>query len=303
MAVKKTPSTRKKRVRIQQNIISASCLACIAFVVIWGIHVSGTSLRTSADSDDASKTDIVVKEQNNVSKDSSIADTVSSMVDSNTESELSSDTDSDESSESEQAENEHPYAEAKDQKDDLSDAVFIGDSRTVGLENTCDKPKATFYCAVGLNISSVMTEKVITLDNGNMGTVIDALGQKKFKRVFVNFGTNELGWPYIDKFQDEYKALIDKIKELQPDAEIYAESIMPVTAEKDAEGGAVNNNNAVTFNAAIKETAEAEGINYLDCTDAVKDESGKLPSEASTDGIHFISEYCNYWLNFIIDNT
>ncbi|MGN0595435.1 MAG: GDSL-type esterase/lipase family protein [Hominimerdicola sp.] len=308
MAVNKTPSVRKKRVKIQQNIISASCLAFIVFSVAWGVHVSDGGILVS--SKDNSETKVVVNEKKDVSKEASSESSSSDLSSVNSESSSIAESKADENSESSQKEestadeeNTHDYSEPEDTKDDLSDAVFIGDSRTVGLENTCDKPKATFYCAVGLNISTVMENKVITLDNGNQGTVIEALGQKKFGRVFINFGTNELGWPYIENFQEEYKNLIDKIKELQPGAEIYAQAIMPVTASKDAEGNDVNNANAVRFNEAIMEVAEEAGVNYLDCTPAVKNENGMLPEEASTDGVHLVSEYCNYWLNFIIDNT
>ena len=190
-----------------------------------------------------------------------------------------------------------------DDADDLSDAVFIGDSRTVGLQNNCDKPKATFLCSVGMHIDTVMTEQNITLSNGNAGTVIDALGERQYGRVYINLGTNELGWPYIDTFKDCYTQLITKIQEIQPDAVIYAESILPVTASRSLQGDAINNTNVATFNQAISEVAQQTGINYLDCTSAVAGADGTLPEEASSDGIHLMSEYCDKWLNYIIDNT
>jgi len=190
-----------------------------------------------------------------------------------------------------------------DDADDLSDAVFIGDSRTVGLQNNCDKPKATFLCSVGMHIDTVMTDQNITLSNGNAGTVIDALGERQYGRVYINLGTNELGWPYIDTFKDCYTQLITKIQEIQPDAVIYAESILPVTASRSLQGDAINNTNVATFNQAISEVAQQTGINYLDCTSAVAGADGTLPEEASSDGIHLMSEYCDKWLNYIIDNT
>ena len=59
--------------------------------------------------------------------------------------------------------------------------------------------------------------------------------------MYINLGTNELGWPYIDTFKDYYTQLITKIQEIQPDAVIYAESILPVTASRSLQGDAINN--------------------------------------------------------------
>lgn len=255
---------RKKRATAQQSIVSLSCLVCIAFAAIWGFHAGSGNSRAV--------------EAKKMSASSSVAENESS--ESNADSSVT-----------------------HDDADDLSDAVFIGDSRTVGLQNNCDKPKATFLCSVGMHIDTVMTDQNITLSNGNAGTVIDALGERQYGRVYINLGTNELGWPYIDTFKDYYTQLITKIQEIQPDAVIYAESILPVTASRSLQGDAINNTNVATFNQAISEVAQQTGINYLDCTSAVAGADGTLPEEASSDGIHLMSEYCDKWLNYIIDNT
>lgn len=274
---------RKKRAAQQQSIVSLSCLACIAFVICWGVHVAGTNsadvkAEKLSDSDSAAVAEVKTKKDNN----SSVSDTsaVESIVDSYLDS-----------------------AASQDDEDDLSDAVFIGDSRTVGLQNNCDKPKATFLCSVGMHIDTVMTDKNITLSNGTEGTVLDALGEKQYGRIYINLGTNELGWPYIDTFKDYYTQLVNSIRELQPDAIIYAESILPVTAERSLQGDSINNTNVVTFNQAIQEVAEQTGAVYLNCAEAVSNADGNLPAEASTDGIHLMGEYCDKWLEYIIDNT
>ena len=263
---------RKKRATAQQSIVSLSCLVCIAFAAIWGFHAGSGNSRAV--------------EAKKMSASSSVAENESS------------ESNADNSSQAESMVDESSIDES------LTDSsVFIGDSRTVGLQNNCDKPKATFLCSVGMHIDTVMTDQNITLSNGNAGTVIDALGERQYGRVYINLGTNELGWPYIDTFKDYYTQLITKIQEIQPDAVIYAESILPVTASRSLQGDAINNTNVATFNQAISEVAQQTGINYLDCTSAVAGADGTLPEEASSDGIHLMSEYCDKWLNYIIDNT
>ena len=78
---------------------------------------------------------------------------------------------------------------------------------------------------------------------------------------------------------------------------------MPNLSSLLRQGDAINNTNVATFNQAISEVAQQTGINYLDCTSAVAGAEGALPEEASSDGIHLMSEYCDKWLNYIIDNT
>lgn len=267
---------RKKRAAAQQSIVSLSCLACLVFAVIWGFHAGSTKDQP-----------VEVKKMTASSSSVAVSDSSENKADSSSLTESVTD----------ESVADHDTA------DDLSDAVFIGDSRTVGLQNNCDKPKATFLCSVGMHIDTVMTDASITLSNGNAGTVIDALGERQYGRIYINLGTNELGWPYIDTFKDCYTQLITKIKEIQPDAVIYAESILPVTASRSLQGDAINNTNVATFNQAISEVAQQTGINYLDCTSAVAGADGTLPEEASSDGIHLMSEYCDKWLEYIIDNT
>ncbi len=280
---------RKNRVRAQQNFITALCLGCMLFTVGWSVYAVKEDKAAAAGNPNSS-----------VAKPESSSEADSSGSDKNKDNKASESTEESSAAEINSASD---YSKSADTEDDLSDAVFIGDSRTVGMMNSTDKPKATFLCAVGLNIDTALTSADITLENGNYGTIPDALAQKQYGRVYIAFGTNEMGWPYIDTFKEHYSELVSEIAELQPSAKIYCLGILPVTASKDAEGESVNNANAKTFSQAISEVAAQLGVYYLDCSAAVEDENGYLPEEASTDGVHLNSEYCLRWQNYIIDNT
>lgn len=293
---------QRARVRMQQNIVSFCCFLCVVFAVGWMIHSAGrntefftfSSSSSAVRSDSSSLSDAssqIIKDESSLPQiDSSAASTESSSQGEPVQEPVDA--------------NAHPYSVAKDESDDLSDALFIGDSRTVGLFNNCDRPKATFYCGIGLNIQTAFENRIIKLDNGNMGTVIEAIAQgHKFGRVYINFGTNEMGWPYYDSFINYYSQLVENIRKYSPDAKIYCESILPVTASRDAQGDAINNTNVKALNEYIKQFADSNGLIYLACDTAVMGQDGKLPEEASTDGVHLSIEYCKYWLNYIIDET
>ena len=280
---------RKRRVLAQQNMVTALCLACMVFTVSWSVFAAVAEGRKPA----------VVTE---VDKNASSKAEESSAVE-----EPSSEEESSEEETSSFApyytEDTHPYAVPTDTADDLSDAVFIGDSRTVGMMNSTDKPQATFLCAVGLNIDTVLESSDIAQGDGTVGTLQQALSQRQFGRVFISFGTNEMGWPYIDTFEEHYTNMVQTIQSYQPNAEIYLIGILPLAQSQDYDGDAVNNENARTFTASIEKVAGELGVHYLDCSAAVADENGYLPEEASPDGIHMTADYCLYWQNFIIDNT
>lgn len=295
---------RKRRVHTQQNLVTALCLACMVFAAFWSFHAAAMESRkaktASADKENNSKPsqEIGTAVQTELSSGNdiifeSVSDTLSSMpLAENSEADMSS-----------TAETPHMYATPTDTADDLSDAVFIGDSRVVGMMNSTDKPQADFICAVGLNIDTVLTSYDIAQGDGTTGTLQQALAKRQYGRVYISFGTNEMGWPYIDSFKEHYTDMVKTIQTYQPNAKIILVGILPVTASKDMEGDSVNNANATLFTAAIQEVANEQGMTYLDCSPAVADENGYLPEEASTDGVHMTSEYCLYWQNYIIDNS
>ena len=280
---------RQKRLQIQQGVISIACLALIVFVFSWLINTAVTGrkhglLPASAGKSSSSQAEVTMKKKNTSSAASSSA------------AESKADTSSQDSSSSDDSAAVYDGAAMKD---DFSDACFIGDSRTLGLGLNCDKAKADFYASQGLNISSALTDQVIELQNGNMGTVLEAVAQREYKRIFVMFGINELGWPYPENFVEKYEELIEGIKAAQPNATIYVQSILPVAASAVNNDAVFTNENINAFNAYVEQAANETGVNYLDINGYFKDDSGMLPEDAAADGIHFVRAYCLKWIDLL----
>ena len=280
---------RQKRLQIQQGVISIACLALIVFVFSWLINTAVTGrkhglLPASAGKNSSSQAEVTMKKKNTSSAVSSSA------------AESKADTSSQDNS---SADDSAAVYDGVAMKDDFSDACFIGDSRTLGLGLNCDKAKADFYASQGLNISSALTDQVIELQNGNMGTVLEAVAQKEYKRIFVMFGINELGWPYPENFVEKYEELIEGIKAAQPNASIYVQSILPVAASAVNNDAVFTNENINAFNAYVEQAANETGVNYLDINGYFKDDSGMLPEDAAADGIHFVRAYCLKWIDLL----
>lgn len=278
--------TKQKRLQTQQGIIAVVCLALIVFVFSWlintvvtgrknGLMPASAKTQSSSAADDSSQPDL--SDSSESQADSSAADTSSAAEESSSK----------------------PYDDAAI-NDDFSDACFVGDSRTVGLEMNCDKPEADFYASQGLDISHALTDQIILLDNGNYGTVVEGVAQKQYRRIFIMFGINELGWPYPDNFVSKYVELINEIKEVEPNASIYVQSVLPVTSKAVETNEVFTNENIDAFNSQyVKQVADETDVNYLDINPYFKDENGSLPEDAASDGIHFYKGYCLEWIDLL----
>lgn len=181
----------------------------------------------------------------------------------------------------------------------LNNSAFIGNSHAEALNLYGLIPGADYYTKVGLSVLNV-------LKPGEKGDIlINNLYNKKYDMVFLIFGENELGWPYPKNFIKEFEKIIAETRRILPDADIYIESIFPVSlevSEKDING--INNSNIVKYNKLLEELADPEkNIFFINPAEAVADKNGNLPSDASTDGMHFNYGYCKVWVNYLIDNV
>lgn len=185
---------------------------------------------------------------------------------------------------------------------DYSDAAFIGDSRTEALKTYGLLNGATYYTYKGLKVDTVFTEPYID-EGGTKMTVMDAIARHQYKRVYIMLGVNELGWVSTDIFIDDYGKIIDELKKTQPDATIYVQSILPVSAKKSEQDSIYNNPRINEFNALIEQMAKDKGATYLRVNEALMDESGSLPADASTDGVHPNIDYCRKWTAYLDANS
>lgn len=197
------------------------------------------------------------------------------------------------------------YVRLEERVDDsyFDDALFIGDSRTEGFMLYSDLSNIHAYCSKGLSITRIYSDAIVPLEDGRTVTVMEALQVQKYKKIYIMFGVNELGWPYDDLFQEQYAKLVQDVKLLQPDAVIYVENIIPISASRSAKDNIYNNDNVNRFNAMIKTVCEEQNVVYLDVASALADDTGALPENASVDGIHCNVEYCGIWMEYLRNNT
>ena len=127
-------------------------------------------------------------------------------------------------------------------------------------------------------------------------------GLKKFSGL-SNATMNELGWVYESVFKDDYGKIIDKIREINPDAVIYIQSIIPVSKWKDSSNDVYTNANVERLNSQLRDLADEKEVHYLDVAGALMDSEGYLPYEATGDGVHLEPPYCVKWTDYLRTHT
>ncbi len=190
--------------------------------------------------------------------------------------------------------------------DYFTDALFIGDSRTVGLSEYCEEldTRATFYSKVSLTIYTVLDKEFIkTEDDRNKISVREALSENQFAKIYIMLGLNEIGTGTTETFCQAYSEVIDQIRELQPDAIIYIQGIMHVTEAKSSTDKHFNNENINERNEALSQLANNRDIFYIDMNESVDDENGNLLAELSFDDVHLKASSYERWHQYLLTHA
>ena len=179
----------------------------------------------------------------------------------------------------------------------FDDALFIGDSRMVGIRDYGTIKNADYFCSVGLASWKIDSE---VIDGRSFADVLSA---KQYGKIYVMVGINEVA-NAPEYIMSTYKKMTDAIRERQPDAVIYLMANLHVSSAKSGEGY-ITNPMIDTLNANIMALAEeyADRTYYIDVNGDFEDESGCLISDYTSDGVHIYAKQYSDWCSGIAKNT
>ena len=183
----------------------------------------------------------------------------------------------------------------------FDDALFIGDSRTVGLYEYGGLGEAEVFAHSGMSIYKIFKEE-FELRSGEMTTLEEALMTKKFGKVYIMLGINELGYDF-DQTVERFSETVDFIRQLQPEALVFIQANLHITNKKSEDSDLFNNTNINNFNHAVSELADGKRIFYMDVNPLYDDETGALSEEFTTDHAHILGKYYVDWVDFILQNA
>ena len=185
----------------------------------------------------------------------------------------------------------------------FSDAVFIGNSLEQGFMLWSGLKTADIFAVQSISVSNIGTDHVINVGGGTYLTILEAMARKSYRKVFVMLGINELSWASKETFYTKYAKLIDKIRELEPEAELYLQSMTPVTKKQSDASTTFTNPRVMEYNEVIRQLAEDKECHYLFIHEAYADEEGCMPANTTDDGIHPYPKYYAQWLTYLETHT
>ena len=186
-------------------------------------------------------------------------------------------------------------------KEYFDDALFIGDSRTVGISEYGDLNNATFFANTGMSVYNVFEKNVSVPQVGKL-KLEQLLTYKKFGKIYIMLGINELGYNQ-EKTLKKYKDLLKFIQEKQSNAIIYIEANLHVAAERSNKDKTINNININKINNEISQLADNEKIFFIDVNEKFDDENGNLSSNYTQDNVHIYAKYYKEWSDWLSQNA
>ena len=204
-----------------------------------------------------------------------------------------------ESSQTENVQTEHVKAEtlvAKTKPADDSyfdDAVFIGDSISVGLRVYGVLPTQNVIAEQNVNIMNLVNDTPVYRTSGaEKKTVFQAIDEKMPNpgKIYILIGANGVPGLSNEAHIGYYGQFLDRLKKTYPNAMIYVESLTPISQDSEYIRDTFNTEKLNDFNERLYQLAQEKGVYYLNVQEALKDDSGYLISDYDAgDGMHLKS--------------
>ena len=170
----------------------------------------------------------------------------------------------------------------------FDDAIFVGNSLVDGFHIYSGLTHGTFIGATSVSVYNLW-------DAGREAT----LTYNSFGKVYIMLGVNEIG-AGTTTVVSEYSKIITKLKQLQPNAEIYLQACLPVCESMLSStqiSWHVSNYYVQELNAALLRMCGEQEIYYVDTWSALADAYGTLPASMCWDGVHLQPAAYTTWLN------
>lgn len=179
----------------------------------------------------------------------------------------------------------------------FNDALFIGDSRMVGIAMYAPIEGATNFGTVGLSTYKI-AEAVSEVPDTKGQTFQQVLGAKKYGKVYIMLGINEIGMDFTTTMQN-MDNIISQIRAAQPGAKIILMANLHVSAARHYSDPVVNNTKIDSFNALLAAKADNTTIFYLDVNPVFDDANGCLDAQYTSDNTHPYAKYYVTWSEWL----
>lgn len=181
----------------------------------------------------------------------------------------------------------------------FSDAVFVGDSLTLGWQNYINKMmesnsnffgRTHFLCSgsygVGHAFDPISDDSLHPRYQGEQHFVWDSIQMMGANKVFILLGLNDLSIYGVDGTFTRYCQLIDNILSHRPGAQIFIISDMYMYRGSERER--LNNRNLYLLNQRLAQLCRDSGYEFINIASHLIDENGFVPDQYSSD--HYVHQ-------------
>ena len=115
-------------------------------------------------------------------------------------------------------------------------------------------------------------------------------------------GINEIGGS-IAGIQRTYSVVFNKVRELQPDAQIYVCANLRITHARSQRDPIYNNTRLNEINAFIASLADGDKVKYVDVNVIFNDSNNAFGAAYTTDDFHPMPKYYKQWVQWLGTET
>lgn len=180
-------------------------------------------------------------------------------------------------------------------------ALFIGDSRTVGLMEYAQIDNADFFANAGMSVYNIH-KKPVSVPNVGKVTLTELLDHKSYDKIYIMLGINEIGYRQ-DDIVKKYSELLTFIRKKQPNTILIIQANLHVTKDRSDTDKTTNNQTIDTLNAAIAKLTDGKKSFYLDANPVFDDTDGNLSADKAGDAAHLRAKYYTEWGKWIVTQS
>lgn len=258
---------------------------------------SSENINSSTNNNESNNENSVADSITTTANETSVANSETTIAGSsaNEPSTTSSETTAASSTKSQKSSNSVEYMTVDDSY--FSDALFIGDSRTVGIHEYGKLTTPDYFCSNGLSSYTILKEKINVKGFGKT-TLGNLLSKKTYGKIYIMIGVNELG-NVMDELATKMNDLITAVRKAQPNAIIYLQGNLHVTAARANTDKYINNVRMNELNSIIASHADNKKTFYIDPNILFDDENGNLRQDYSADNSHIYAKYYVIWTDWL----
>ncbi|MDY4105011.1 MAG: GDSL-type esterase/lipase family protein [Oscillospiraceae bacterium] len=190
----------------------------------------------------------------------------------------------------------------------FDDALFIGDSVTLGLSLYCGENlgKAQFLCAGSMSATNLLSGLIVPTFQGQSVSLAEGVTMSGASKIYIMLGMNNIAFG-VDEAAADMLTVISQVLEANPDVTIIIQSVTPMASTSNIAGRDLNNDNIRAYNAKMQELCQENEWYFVNVAEVMTGEDGCLRTDVCSDpndmGIHVSAAGVAVWIDYLKTHT